>query len=210
MPRFALLGLALLLAGCGYNTWWKPPYTGANQPYAPSGDAENLQRAKGLPVTAQPLTPQAGDVWPGPVPPTPTLQELEQQGNLEPGTEQAVPGSPLNRGSAAAQDGTAAPALPPMPSRGSSTPPGSNQPGLVPLPPQHAVRPGAVPRIPPAPAAGQVVPTPSGPGVTTGGTQGYRTMTMPGGGSAIVVPNGNGTSTIIKSDGSIETIPTPK
>jgi ABC-type hemin transport system ATPase subunit len=35
-------------------------------------------------------------------------------------------------------------------------------------------------------------------------------MTMPGGGSAIVVPNGNGTSTVIKSDGSIETIPTPK
>jgi len=46
--------------------------------------------------------------------------------------------------------------------------------------------------------------------VTTGGTQGYQTMTTPGGGSAIVVPNGNGTSTVIKSDGSIETIPTPK
>jgi hypothetical protein len=66
------------------------------------------------------------------------------------------------------------------------------------------------PSLPPPPRAGQVVPLNGGTGVTTGGTQGYQTMTVPGGGSAIVVPNGNGTSTVIKSDGSIETIPTPK
>jgi hypothetical protein len=60
------------------------------------------------------------------------------------------------------------------------------------------------------PSYGQTVQMPSGTGVTTGGTQGYQTLTTPGGGSAIVVPNGNGTSTVIKSDGTIETIPTPK
>ena len=47
------------------------------------------------------------------------------------------------------------------------------------------------------------------PGVTSGGTQGYQTMTTPRG-TAIVVPNGNGTSTVIHSDGRIETIPTPR
>ncbi|HEY3849063.1 MAG TPA: hypothetical protein VGL95_18320 [Acetobacteraceae bacterium] len=210
MRRFAILGLVLMLAGCGYRTWWEPPFTTGSQPYAPNGDAENVLRTKGADVNVPAMTPQPGDVWPGPVPPTPTLQELEQQGT---GTapEQPVPGSPLSRGVVppGQESGQAEPSPPPQVSHGSSTPPGSNQPGLAPLPRQHAVAPPRVPSVPPPPASGQVVQTPSGPGVTTGGTQGYQTMTMPGGGSAIVVPNGNGTSTVIKSDGSIETIPTP-
>jgi hypothetical protein len=37
-----------------------------------------------------------------------------------------------------------------------------------------------------------------------------RTATPPGGGTAIVVPNGNGTSTVINPDGTIQTIPTPR
>ena len=46
--------------------------------------------------------------------------------------------------------------------------------------------------------------------MTNGGTGGYQTTTTPGGGSSIIVPNGNGTSTIIHSDGTIETVPTPR
>src|ERR1700722_499096 len=83
MRRFATLGLVLMLAGCGYNTWWNPPFTPGYQPYAPSGDAENLLRVKGEPVELPALNPQPGDVWPGPVPPEPTMQELEQRG-MEP------------------------------------------------------------------------------------------------------------------------------
>src|SRR5579875_3560497 len=105
MRRFASLALTMLLAGCGYHSAWQPPYFGGNQPYAPKGDSENLLRAEGRAPDVQPLTPQAGDVWPGPIPPTPTLQELEQQGNLSPGTEQAVPGSPISRGAVPAQEG---------------------------------------------------------------------------------------------------------
>jgi hypothetical protein len=176
MRRFATLSLTLMLAGCGYQTWSSPPFSTGNLPYAPTGDSENLMRAKGVDVDVPALTPQAGDVWPGPLPPTPTLQDLEQQGNL---------------------------------THGSSTPPGSNQPTLEPLPQQQAIKPFRPPQLPPPPATGQVVQTPGGPGVTSGGTSGYQTLTMPGGGTAIVVPNGNGTSTIIKSDGTIQTIPTP-
>jgi len=209
MRRFALLCLALMLAGCGYQTWWNVPFTGGGrQPYAPTGDAENLLRAKGEPVEVTPLNPQAGDVWPGPLPPTPTLQELEQSGALQTGPEQPVPGSPLNRGTGQNQEQM--PALPPEVTHGSSTPPGSNQPRLAPLPRQQPMPPLPSTTMPAPPAPGQVVPLQNGPGVTTGGTQGYQTMTLPGGGSAIVVPNGNGTSTVIKPDGSIETIPTPK
>jgi hypothetical protein len=216
MRRFATLGLVFMLAGCGYQTWSNPPFTTGNQPNAPRGDAENLLRARGDNVNVAPLTPQPGDVWPGPVPPTPTLQELEQQGNLGTAPEQPVPGSPLSRGVAPQEQtpgqetGQTPPSPPPQMSHGSSTPPGSNQPGLAPLPRQQAVVPPRGPSPPSPPASGRVVQTPHGSGVTTGGTQGYQTMTMPGGGSAIVVPNGNGTSTVIKSDGSIETIPTPR
>jgi hypothetical protein len=216
MRRFATLGLVLMLAGCGYQTWWNPPFTTGYLPYAPTGDAENMRRAKGDTVDVPPLTPQPGDVWPGPVPPTPTLQELEQQG-MGTAPEQPVPGSPLSRG-VVPQGQTPGqtpeqmpPSPPPRVSHGSSTPPGSTQPGLAPLPnEQPSSAPSARTAPPPAAAPyGQVVQTPSGPGVTTGGTQGYQTMTMPGGGSAIVVPNGNGTSTVINSNGSIQTIPTP-
>jgi hypothetical protein len=215
MRRFATLGLGLMLAGCGYNTWWNPPFSTGSQPYAPTGDAENLMRSKGAVVNVPPLTPQAGDVWPGPVPPTPTLQELEQQGNLEQGPELPVPGSPLSRGvgpqgEVPGQSGATPPSPPPRISHGSSTPPGSNQPGLAPLPRQETGLPQPLPSRPAPPSPGQVVQTPTGPGVTTGSGPGYQTMSTPGGGSAIVVPNGNGTSTVIRSDGTIQTIPTPR
>ena len=45
--------------------------------------------------------------------------------------------------------------------------------------------------------------------MTSGGTGGYQTLTTPQG-QAIVVPNGNGTSTVIHPDGTVETIPTPR
>lgn len=213
MRRFTTLSLVLMLAGCGYQTWWNPPFSTGSQPYAPRGASENVLRSRGDYVDLQPLTPQPGDVWPGPVPPTPTLQELEQQG-MTPQPELPVPGSPLSRGAVppGGTPGGTPPELAPQISHGSSTPPGSNQQGLAPLP---AVPPGSPPSAraappPGRPSYGQAVQTPNGTGVTTGGTQGYQTLTTPGGGSAIVVPNGNGTSTVIKSDGTIETIPTPK
>ena len=46
--------------------------------------------------------------------------------------------------------------------------------------------------------------------VPGGGTGAYRTVTLPDGTTGIIVPNGNGTSTIIRPDGSVETVATPK
>jgi hypothetical protein len=60
------------------------------------------------------------------------------------------------------------------------------------------------------PPTGQVYQTNRGPAVSTGGTSNYQTITTPGGGQSIVVPNGNGTSTIIHPNGTVETVPTPK
>jgi hypothetical protein len=205
MRRVALYSLCLALSGCGYSAWWNAPFSSGNNPNMPVGNSENMQRVTGTAVEIQPLTPEPGDIWPGPPPPEPTLQELEQAGGQPAATEKPVPGSPLFQGT---QQPPYQP--PPPPARGSSTPPtSSNQPG-----PPKLSTPAAPTTGVPAPAApnpgGQVYQTQKGPGVTSGGTSGYQTLTTPGGGSAIVIPNGNGTSTIIHSDGAIETVPTPR
>jgi hypothetical protein len=58
------------------------------------------------------------------------------------------------------------------------------------------------PNAPDPGRAGQVYQLPQGGfGVTTGGTSHYQTLEMPGGGSAVAVPNGNSTSTVFGSGG---------
>jgi hypothetical protein len=200
MRRFALTCLCLALAGCGYDTWWNPPFTSGYNPHLPVGDSENMRRVMGEQAEAPHLTPEPGNIWPGPAPPAPTLEDLEQQGQPS-GPERPVPGSPDFQGQ---------PSLPPPPpARGSSTPPGSSQPSMPPVPTPTPPATSSV--TPPARnPAGQIYQTPQGPAVTSGGGPGYQTTTTPGGGSAIIVPNGNGTSTIIHSDGRIETVPTPR
>jgi hypothetical protein len=204
MRRIALLGLLLTLGGCGYKTWWNPPFSGGYNPNLPATDSENMQRVLGQEPATRPMTTEPGDIWPGPLPPSPTLKDLEATGSLTPQPESPVPGSPLSRG-------VTAPYPSPNPSTGSSAPSGYTQPGLSApqlAPPLTSY--AAPPAAPPGRSSGQVVNTPSGPAVTTGGGPGYQTTTQPGGGQSIIVPNGNGTSTVIHPDGRIETIPTAK
>ena len=201
MRRIALLCLALPLTSCGYNTWWNPPFTGGNNPNLPTVDGDNMRRVMGQPVASQPIMTEPGDIWPGPLPPPPTLQDLEASG-LTPQVQEPAPGSP-NRDRMIG--------FPPEnPAPGSSTPP---QPTPQPGPPSSSMTvPSSPSGPPPAPprTSGEILQTPQGPAVTTGGGRDYRTTIQPGGGQSIVVPNGNGTSTVIHSDGRIETIPTPK
>lgn len=205
MRRIALLSLALTLSGCGYKTWWNPPFMSGTNPNLPAGNSENMQRVRGEEPAVAKLTTEPGDIWPGPTPSAPTLQDLVGNGGLTSQPELPVPGSPLSRGSVV-------PSPSPNPAIGSSAPPGDVQPGLAtprPAPPLSSY--AAPPAPPPARGpGGQIIQTPSGPTVTTGGGPGYQTTTTPGGGQSIIVPNGNGTSTVIHSDGRIETIPTPK
>ncbi len=155
MRRIALVSLTML-SGCGYHTWWNPPFTTGFGPNVPITDSVNMSRVKGRDVAVTPLTTEPGDIWPGPLPPPQTLQDLEksQQG----GKEAPVPGSPLSRG--------VNPLLGPVPNGGQGTTNGTPKVGETPDQPQTDRR--------------------------------------------IIVPNGNGTSTVIYPDGRIETIPTPK
>jgi len=156
MRRIALVSLTML-SGCGYHTWWNPPFTTGLNPNAPVTNSVNMSRAKGRDVAVTPLTTEPGDIWPGPLPPPKTLQDLERQSQT--GTQAPAKGSPLDR---------------------------AGNPLTAPLP---------------------------------NGTPGTATNPSPSGTTApgqppvdrrIIVPNGNGTSTVIYPDGRIETIPTPK
>jgi len=112
-----------------------------------------MGRVTGHGVAVTPLTTEPGDIWPGPLPPPTTLQDIERQGAM--GIQPAAPvkGSPLDR---------------------------AGNPLLAPLP----------------------------SGAPTAGTP--PASAQPPADRRIIVPNGNGTSTVIYPDGRIETIPTPK
>ena len=47
MRRIVFTCLCLVLSGCGYNTWWNPPFTSGSNPNFPAGDSENMRRVLG-------------------------------------------------------------------------------------------------------------------------------------------------------------------
>ncbi len=205
MRRTVMLGLLVLLPGCtGFGEFLRHTFTlpGEN-PNLPMRDSENVRRALGQQIDVAPLAPEAGNVWPGPQAPEPTLTDVQRQPGqgsrgLEPTT---VPG---------AEPGLPAGRQPRPTTRGSSTSPGSAEPGLPPLP-RPGVQPPAPQSFSPGPGPqGRVVQTPQGPAVDAGGTSSYRQLNAPGAAGSIMVPNGNGTSTVINPNGSVQTIPTPR
>ena len=82
MRRLATLCLfaatGLTLAGCS-DTWWNPPLTGGYEPHRPVTDSDNMRRVTGGASASAALTTEPGDIWPGPLPPSPTIRDLEQQ-----------------------------------------------------------------------------------------------------------------------------------
>jgi hypothetical protein len=158
MRRIALVSLTMTLGGCGYHTWWNPPFTSGFNPNVPLTNSVNMGRVMGQGVAVTPLTTEPGDIWPGPLPPPKTLQDLELQGSITPRPAGPTVGSPLNR--------AGNPLLAPLPNGAGATPDAHGGPAAAPTQPPVDRR--------------------------------------------IVVPNGNGTSTVIYPDGRIETIPTPK
>jgi len=189
MWRIVLLGLFLLTGCSGWGHFIADTHTFQSNPNMPPGDSENMRRVSGQDATQQALTPEPGNIWPPPAGPVPTLMDLEQPG---------------------AQNGQN-PVTPPAIGSG-GTPPAIPSGGLgaeAPMPmPSATTMPTVRPPASTPPASYQ---TPRGAAVTTGGGPGYSTTTTPGGGGqSIVVPNGNGTSTIIHADGTVETVPTPK
>jgi hypothetical protein len=73
-----------------------------------------------------------------------------------------------------------------------------------PPPPPSAAVP---PQMPPLNPTGRTLQTPNGPVSTIMGGNGVETFIQPGGRSGVVINNGNGTSTLIGTDGSTITVP---
>lgn len=187
------LGLALLLglSGCAQSL------TG-EQVVVPS-DSLTAQRILGADVAVPPLLPVPGNVWPEGEPERATLGSVD---------------TPLRPDEL--QQPTAVPrANAPRAGRGSSTPPDLLDPGTpVGSLPQGNFAPPPIPgggasALPPRREDGQVIFTPNGPAVTTGGGPGYSTYNTPGGGAGIAIPQG-GTTTLLGPDGTVQQVPTPR
>ncbi len=188
MRRTALPSLSILfaglLSGCtGTGVFFDhtSQWFGAN-PNTPAGSSETFDRIRGQKVDLPPLLPEPGNVWPVDTGPDRTLQDLEKE-----------------QSEATRRAGGATPTTGPNPAVNRAN---NADRGLPP--------PQAAPGVP----ANVNVPTtntPEGPalGTTGRGTgRGYRQLNTPStGGSGILVPNGNGTSTLIGPDGSVQTVP---
>jgi hypothetical protein len=176
-----------LLSGCtgtgvflDHTTQW----FGAN-PNTPAGSSETFLRIRGENVDVPPLVPENGNVWPTDAGPDLTMQDIEKQQNEQ-----------IRRGGGQPITG---PANGPNPqvNRANNADQGLPPPQTAPSPPRRR----------------GVTPTPGGPSLDVGGGtgRGYRQLQSPGapnGGTGILVPNGNGTSTLIGPDGSVQTVPT--
>ena len=204
LARFLLsLILAAGLPGCtGFGEFLDHTFSNPSRnPDVPMADSENVRRVRGLDPAIQTLEVEPGNVWPKFDTREPTLEDIA----AHPGREDA-------RGFGPTATPGERPGLPdhrqPVPTRGSSTPPGSVQPRANAIPSPSTAPPPPIANAPQPP--GGVFNTPQGPAVDTGGTSFYRQLNTPSGPGAIVVPNGNGTSTVIQPNGTIQTIPTPR
>jgi len=169
------IALPCVLSGCtGMGVFFDHTFSSFDEnPNTPAGNSETLQRIRGETVEVAPLLPEQGNVWPGPTPPDPTLQDIEAQQNS---------------------------ASTPPPVTGGGT--DHQQPRLT--PPSNAPGSGAPPGPP-----GSTVLTPRGNSQDVGGGRSYQQLQSPTpGANGILVPNGNGTSTLISPDGSVQTVPT--
>ncbi len=222
--------MALLLSGCaGVGNYLGSTLNPFGDPNAPKGYALNMQRARGDDVAVAPVLPQPGDVWPGPVRPVPTLSDIQQHMNTPLGQEyqNEYDTKPADNGAyAVPQDGTATmePRNPHETNagttkfgsyghavNGSSTSPGSaqsalpNEPAIPTAPPTTAPTIGAGQHF----AVGQTLMGPTGPaGVVSGSSNGrYQTVApINGAGGGILIPNGNGTATLIEPNGQVVTV----
>ncbi|CAI3924680.1 hypothetical protein [Commensalibacter papalotli (ex Servin-Garciduenas et al. 2014)] len=75
----ALMATVLLLSGCsGFDRFLDDTVRlpGSDNPEAPKGDSENMMKARGQMVTSTPILPQSGNIWPSRPPALPTLSDV--------------------------------------------------------------------------------------------------------------------------------------
>jgi hypothetical protein len=190
MRRIALLASTMaatgFLSGCsgsGYGTYlgdtFRVPFH--SDPNIATGNSETYYKIRGKAAEQPPpILYEAGDVWPEPPKPPPTLKDLQAQQNRD-----------INNAGNAAGNYTPLQPLPQLP--------GYEVPEQQ---PRYAAPTTSFP--------GGVVPLPNGGhGNITGSAGTIKSFNTPTSSGSIVVPNGNGTSTVIGPNGAVSTIPSP-
>ncbi|MCB8879153.1 hypothetical protein ACELLULO517_02820 [Acidisoma cellulosilytica] len=214
MRRIALTGL-LLLSGCtGFDHFIGQTHTLASNPNKPTGnDSLSMQRADGNAGAVTPLVPQTGQVWPTAIPTMPTLADIQKQmdlsGSASPqlGPVPASPGQIPNLSTLPGMQGGTSQA--PV-SGGAVRPPTVGNP-LSTTAPLSGMSATAAPPSLTMPKLGTQITTPQGATTIIGGTANYQTLAPINGQSgAILIPNGNGTSTLVMPNGTISSVPSPK
>jgi hypothetical protein len=190
MRRSALLGTLLLLGGCsglGHFLGDTARIPGQN-PNGSTGVSENVQRARGSDPAADAIVPQDGNVWPGPPQPLPTLSDVSRNGGQTDGGLLGGATAMPRGGSMSMGEQNAVHRGAPLDESGLSS--GFSGGGGL----SESVTDPSVKFRSQHPAA-----APTGSGNSNGN------------GGNIVIPNGDGTSTVISPDGSVKTIKgTPK
>lgn len=191
-PAAYAFAATLLLSGCasyvgnptdGMGGFLGDVFSWRGAPNRPTIDSPNARRVTGTGEEVEPLQTEPGNVWPGPLPPPRTMSDMQR--------EMGNPLPPIDA---------------PMP-RGSGFPPPAASPAALSAP--RATAPTLPPAAQPSPAS-RVLQTPQGPATTVMGGNGVETFTLPGGRTGIVMPNANGTLTLIGPDGTTQTIPAPR
>ncbi len=202
MRRSALLGTMtlptiLLLGGCsGLGKFFGDTITipGMN-PNLPFGVSENTDRSRGEKFDEAPILPDSGNVWPGPPQALPTLNDVsrDQGSDLSSGTGSSSSGSPPqggHGGNAMHDGGSMSLGEGDQVAHGATSGADSFSGGGV-----------LSDHIPDASSQYRTKPAPGKDGGKGGGKDGGN----------IVIPNGDGTSTVISPDGTVKTVNgTPK
>ncbi len=199
--RLPALAVVVLAAGCSGPVDFSESGSGASSTmdriFAPfsgrrevvAADSLTAQRLRGQNPAVEPLLPEAGNVWPEPEAPRPTLlsgpdEAMRNIPNYSPSMIEGAPPASSPVPTPGAQGA-------PRARRGSSTPPGELPP------PGDAPRAGVLPQptspsAPPPPAVGRVTTSPSGqPAIITNEAGRVRGVTQPGVGGGAVIRDGN-------------------
>lgn len=199
MRKAALLALPLAVSGCSgigkyfHDTLFWP---GSN-PNSPLGDSENMRRSRGEVVTAEPILPEHGNMWPGSPQPLPTLRDVENPNS----TFNRALGDPATYFGGAALDKTFMGGIAGSGALGAS---GAQ------MKQGQSISIGETSDIKNGVGHEKNASIPSFPAGISDNASRY--LSKPGS-KVIVIPNGDGTSTLISPDGSVRVVkgtPTPK
>jgi len=185
MRRSALFGTmffpaVLLLGGCsGLGKFFSDTITlpGMN-PNLPFGVSENADRARGQRPDTSPILPESGNVWPGPPQPLPTLNEVSHEQSSDLSGKMQNLGGPLRHGG------------------GQSF----NDGGSMSMGESESITKGAMSGADSFSGSGSLHDT------VPDASSKFQVKTTHEKDGSIVIPNGDGTNTVIGADGTVKTV----